>query len=281
MEEYFPAKALLFDGRPRRAAVVDVDDEGAPAGRRTPGAVTVSTTGAAADWSAADVAADPDGGQHVHRARPGRRPCRSGCGCPGGSTWPTRCSRSPAGRRRACPWRVAAGLAEAVVPGRMEPVDAGQPFVAVVDYAHTPDAVAALLAALRAADAGPADHRPGLRRRPRPRQAPADGRRCRRSAATCWSSPTTTRAPRTPPPSARPCSPAPRTSRGRGEVHEIGDRRAAIAAAVARPGRATPCWWPARATRPARRSAGVRAPVRRPPSSLLRRGAITALGPPS
>ena len=31
-----------------------------------------------------------------------------------------------------------AGIADTVVPGRMEPVDAGQPFVAVVDYAHTP-----------------------------------------------------------------------------------------------------------------------------------------------
>ena len=40
----------------------------------------------------------------------------------------------------------AAGLADTVVPGRMEPVDAGQPFVAVVDYAHTPDAVATALA---------------------------------------------------------------------------------------------------------------------------------------
>ena len=39
-----------------------------------------------------------------------------------------------------------------VVPGRMEPVDAGQPFVAVVDYAHTPDAVSTALAALRAVD---------------------------------------------------------------------------------------------------------------------------------
>jgi UDP-N-acetylmuramoyl-L-alanyl-D-glutamate--2,6-diaminopimelate ligase len=36
----------------------------------------------------------------------------------------------------------------------MEPVEAGQPFVAVVDYAHTPDAVSTALAALRDATAG-------------------------------------------------------------------------------------------------------------------------------
>jgi UDP-N-acetylmuramoyl-L-alanyl-D-glutamate--2,6-diaminopimelate ligase len=36
----------------------------------------------------------------------------------------------------------------------MEPVDAGQPFVAVVDYAHTPDAVRTALAALRGVTTG-------------------------------------------------------------------------------------------------------------------------------
>ena len=40
------------------------------------------------------------------------------------------------------------------VPGRMERVDAGQPFLAVVDYAHTPDAVERLLAAVRAVTPG-------------------------------------------------------------------------------------------------------------------------------
>ena len=64
-----------------------------------------------------------------------------------------------------------AGLAETVVPGRMEPVDAGQPFVAVVDYAHTPDAVATALARAARRDRRPADHRARLRRRPRRRQA--------------------------------------------------------------------------------------------------------------
>jgi len=40
------------------------------------------------------------------------------------------------------------------VPGRMERVDAGQGFLAVVDYAHTPEAVTTLLAAVRAITAG-------------------------------------------------------------------------------------------------------------------------------
>lgn len=45
---------------------------------------------------------------------------------------------------------VVAGLSEpVVVPGRMEPVDVGQPFAVLVDYAHTPDALGRVLAAAR------------------------------------------------------------------------------------------------------------------------------------
>jgi UDP-N-acetylmuramoyl-L-alanyl-D-glutamate--2,6-diaminopimelate ligase len=43
-----------------------------------------------------------------------------------------------------------AGLAApVVVPGRMEPIDRGQAFTVIVDYAHTPDALASVLAAAR------------------------------------------------------------------------------------------------------------------------------------
>ena len=41
------------------------------------------------------------------------------------------------------------GLEDAAVPGRMERIDAGQGFVAVVDYAHKPAAIAAVLETLR------------------------------------------------------------------------------------------------------------------------------------
>ncbi|AKK11463.1 UDP-N-acetylmuramoyl-L-alanyl-D-glutamate--2,6-diaminopimelate ligase [Corynebacterium uterequi] len=46
--------------------------------------------------------------------------------------------------------RVAEGLARVRVPGRMERIDCGQDFLAVVDYAHKPAAVAAVLSTLRA-----------------------------------------------------------------------------------------------------------------------------------
>lgn len=40
------------------------------------------------------------------------------------------------------------------VPGRMDPVDVGQPFLAIVDYAHTPDALRAVLDSLRRETSG-------------------------------------------------------------------------------------------------------------------------------
>src|SRR5262249_31852083 len=46
---------------------------------------------------------------------------------------------------------IVAGLkAETRVPGRLEPVDAGQGFLALVDYAHTDDALRKVLTSLRA-----------------------------------------------------------------------------------------------------------------------------------
>ena len=82
----------------------------------------------------------------------------------------------------AVPPSVAAeGLARVAVPGRMQRIERGQPFLAVVDYAHKPAAVAALLDALRPQVAGRLLVVLGCRRRPRPGQAPADGRRRRRS----------------------------------------------------------------------------------------------------
>ncbi len=52
------------------------------------------------------------------------------------------------------PAAAASGFAGAVVPGRLQRVDAGQRFLAVVDYAHKPAAVAAVLDAVRENVAG-------------------------------------------------------------------------------------------------------------------------------
>ena len=70
MDEYFAAKTTLFDGRAEHAVVCVDDIWGARLAARTPHAVTVATTGAPADWRAADVGTDPDGGQHFTALTP-------------------------------------------------------------------------------------------------------------------------------------------------------------------------------------------------------------------
>ena len=131
----------------------------------------------------------------------------------------------------------AAGLAEAArVPGRFEPIDEGQGFAVLVDYAHTPDSLENVLRAARAADVRHADLGLRRRRRPRSRQASADGPGRRRALRPRRSSPPTTRAPRTP----RRSSPKSLAGAREGDaelVVEV-DRHAAIALALgrARPG---------------------------------------------
>ena len=57
------------------------------------------------------------------------------------------------------------------VSGRLERIECGQPFGVFVDYAHTPDALAAVLDTLAGRHRGPADLRVWRRRRSRPAEA--------------------------------------------------------------------------------------------------------------
>jgi UDP-N-acetylmuramoyl-L-alanyl-D-glutamate--2,6-diaminopimelate ligase len=157
LEDYFQAKALLFDGR-AAVEVVDIDDA---AGRRLrdrpgrPRPVTVSIAGGTADWWADDIVATADGGSSFTLHGPGGRSWPGRLRLPGRFNVANACLAVALLHAVQVPVEVAlAGIAETVVPGRMEPVDAGQPFVAIVDYAHTPDAVTTALAALRAATRG-------------------------------------------------------------------------------------------------------------------------------
>jgi UDP-N-acetylmuramoyl-L-alanyl-D-glutamate--2,6-diaminopimelate ligase len=153
-EDYFAAKASLFTAARSRRAVVCVDDAW---GRRLAGQVevpvtTVSSTAQAADWV-------------VER----RRVVDDGAATDFGLRGPDGRSidlRSPlAGEFNVANTALAAvmlleggftvdglrvGLGGAVVPGRMQRV-AGPPGapLAIVDYAHTPEAVSAALHALR------------------------------------------------------------------------------------------------------------------------------------
>ncbi|WP_030807656.1 UDP-N-acetylmuramoyl-L-alanyl-D-glutamate--2,6-diaminopimelate ligase [Streptomyces sp. NRRL S-337] len=154
MEDYFQAKAQLFTKARSRAGVVNLDDE---YGRRLAegeSEVPVTTFSAEghpdADWRASDVEVGalgstftvhgPDG-QTLRAASPIAGPF------------------NVANALAAITALVVAGIdpqtaADGVaavpgVPGRLERVDAGQPYLAVVDYAHKTDAVESVLRALR------------------------------------------------------------------------------------------------------------------------------------
>ncbi|MGH8904118.1 MAG: UDP-N-acetylmuramoyl-L-alanyl-D-glutamate--2,6-diaminopimelate ligase [Egibacteraceae bacterium] len=153
LEDYYAAKARLFLPAHTRVGVVNVDD---PWGRRlaTTAPVTmlrVSPSGAATDGDvvAVDVEAERIGWT-VTVACAGRR-LRLRTRLPGRfNVANALCALAAA---HAC----GIELDDAVdgiaaldgVPGRMERVDAGQPFTVLVDYAHTPDSVANVLAAAR------------------------------------------------------------------------------------------------------------------------------------
>ncbi len=156
MEEYFAAKALLFDGRARRH-VIDIDDPyGARLAAAHPDALTVSGSGnPAASWSVDAVRVSATGIQHVTLRGPGDRVVTLDLALPGAF------NVSNAALAMACidglgrdVQQAADALTGVVVPGRMERVDAGQDFMAVVDYAHKPAALAAVLDAIRDGLAG-------------------------------------------------------------------------------------------------------------------------------
>jgi UDP-N-acetylmuramoyl-L-alanyl-D-glutamate--2,6-diaminopimelate ligase len=152
MEDYFAAKASLFvPGRSRRAVVVIDDVWGNRLTERVEIPVeTVTTVGERrATWEAAEVRDEPGGGTSFRVIGPGID-LRTGCAIPG------RYNVANAVLALALlaevgidAEAVAPAIARASVPGRMERVEGGQPFLAVVDYSHKPAAVAGALAALR------------------------------------------------------------------------------------------------------------------------------------
>jgi UDP-N-acetylmuramoyl-L-alanyl-D-glutamate--2,6-diaminopimelate ligase len=147
MEDYFAAKAQLFDGRAGTEIVV-IDD---PWGRRLvrPSTITVSTTRRPATWAARDVVADATGRLRFLVDGPDGT-LSAGCAVPGRYNVANALLALAILHEAGIPAHAAApAIATATVPGRMERVDVGQPYLAVVDYSHKPAAVAGAIAALR------------------------------------------------------------------------------------------------------------------------------------
>lgn len=157
MADYFEAKALLFDpNSPLRArrAVVCVDDEaGRAMAARAGDAITVSAEGQPAHWRAVDVAPMGAGGQRFTVLDAAGAPHELGVRLPGHYNV-ANCLVALAilDAVGVSPEEASAGLLQARVPGRMEEIDAGQDFLALVDYAHKPGALRAVLTTLARPD---------------------------------------------------------------------------------------------------------------------------------
>ncbi len=231
--DYFAAKAMLFDGR-ARVEVVCIDD--AWGQRLVTGETTTVSLGGEATWHAADITTHPSGSHTFVILGPGGLELPATVQLPGVFNVANALLAVAVGHAAgADPVLLAQGIGTAEVPGRMQRIDAGQDFLAVVDYAHKPAAVAALLDAMRAQVPGRllvvlgcgGDRDSGKR----PLMGAAAARRADLLVITDDN-------PRTEDPAVIRAAMLTGAAAGPAEVVEIADRRAAIAHAVAaaRPG---------------------------------------------
>jgi UDP-N-acetylmuramoyl-L-alanyl-D-glutamate--2,6-diaminopimelate ligase len=158
LEDYFAAKARLFTPALADRGVVNVSD---PYGARLADAagvpvVTVATDGpsATAEWRVADVDLGARGSRF--RLRGPDVDVAVAVALPGAFNVANAALAVVSLVTAGVPVDAAATGVGSVtgVPGRMERIDRGQPFTAIVDYAHTPEAVATLLSTLRAVTPG-------------------------------------------------------------------------------------------------------------------------------
>jgi UDP-N-acetylmuramoyl-L-alanyl-D-glutamate--2,6-diaminopimelate ligase len=163
MEDYFAAKRLLFEMGPK-ASIVNADDS---YGRRLAeefDCITFSAGGSEADIEAHDVSFNTAGASFTTNIPPtglnpepdsGFRPVGGEIavrtGLPGHFNVANALGAFAAASALGVSPEVAAeGLGRAGrVPGRFEPVDEGQAFAVLVDYAHTPDSLENVLRAAR------------------------------------------------------------------------------------------------------------------------------------
>ncbi len=148
MEDYFKAKRLLFEMAPK-TSIVNLDD---PYGRRLAEefeCLAFSATGAEADFTAQDTSFNASGAHFTVNSVGGGVEVRTGL--PGDFNVANALGAFAAAVALGISPEVAAeGLARAErVPGRFEPVDEGQGFAVLVDYAHTPDSLENVLRAAR------------------------------------------------------------------------------------------------------------------------------------
>lgn len=150
MDDYFAAKRELFvppaGGERPAVAVVNVDDPyGARLAAEVPGAVTVGIASPDAALRARDVSSTLQGSRFTADGRTWEVPL------PGSfNVLNALCAIATVRALGVDDATIAEGLRTfGRVPGRFEPVDEGQDFGVLVDYAHTPDALENVLDAAR------------------------------------------------------------------------------------------------------------------------------------
>jgi UDP-N-acetylmuramoyl-L-alanyl-D-glutamate--2,6-diaminopimelate ligase len=142
MDDYFATKASLFRAGSARQAVVCVDD---PWGRRLAEEIVGPSVTTVRRADASDIVLGAGRTSFRWRGRPVSTPLTGAFNVDNALM-----AAAVASLLGMDEDQVAAGLAAAEpVPGRMEIVEPGPPFAVVVDYAHTPDALAGALEAAR------------------------------------------------------------------------------------------------------------------------------------
>ncbi len=155
MENYFAAKRLLFDGTvypPPRIAVINAHDQRAEelaAAARAAGAEIRTYGIGAGEWRAASYTLTPAGAT-IQLETPAGSACVSSR-LAGEVNILNLLAAFTAAHARGVSFSHLAGAVPTLkpVPGRFQPVDAGQPFTVIVDYAHTDDALRNLTALAR------------------------------------------------------------------------------------------------------------------------------------
>ncbi|MFD6860196.1 UDP-N-acetylmuramoyl-L-alanyl-D-glutamate--2,6-diaminopimelate ligase [Rhodococcus sp. NPDC060090] len=170
LDEYFAAKARLFapDSPVRaRCSVVCIDDDWgtrmaevarAAHGDDSARVRTVSTDESRdtdADWSVTEAASDPSGAQEFSLTGPDGLAHQVSVRLPGRYNVANAALAVALCSAVGVDVDVAArGVASVDVPGRVERIDRGQGFLAVVDYAHKPAALEAVIETLRRSSTG-------------------------------------------------------------------------------------------------------------------------------
>lgn len=155
MEDYFEAKALFFDPQSpihAKQSVICIDDswgEKMAALIGSEGALSTVATTKHADFWASKVHAS-DSGAQTFTIHMGDSPITVNLPLPGAFNVANASLAIALAQVTGSDISTfLKGIESVAVPGRMERIDAGQEFLAVVDYAHKPAAVAAVLKTLR------------------------------------------------------------------------------------------------------------------------------------